>query len=141
MTNPLTTYDGAEPGREICRGQTHLTQTDIDGFCTLLGYDDPAFRADAPGGAVAPTSMSLAFGLRLGWEAQVFPPGVIRVGDENTYGVPARAGDFLTTALTITDRFERKGRRFLTYQMVTTNTRQEQVCCVRFTAIIPGGAR
>ena len=139
MSNPLTTYDGAELGHEICRGSTHLSQTEIDSFCALMGYDDPAFRADAAGGAVAPTSMALAFGLRLGWEEQVFPPGVIRVGDENTYGVPARAGDALTTTLVITDRFERKGRRFLTYQMITTNQRHEQVCQVRFTAILPGG--
>ena len=139
MTNPLTTYDGAEPGREICRGQIDLSQSEIDRFCALLGYDDPAYRAGAVGGAVAPTSMGLAFGLRLGWQAQVFPPGVIRVGDENTYGVPARAGDALTTTLVITDRFERKGRRFLTYQMITTNQRHEQVCQVRFTAILPGG--
>ena len=141
MSNPLTSYEGAEPGREICRGRIEITQAEIDRFCALMGYDDPAYRADAPDGAIAPTSMSLAFGLRLGWEEQVFPPGVIRVGDENTYGVPARAGDALTTTLVIADRFERKGRRFLTYEMVTTNQRAEQVCCVRFTAIIPEGAR
>lgn len=133
----MTSYDGAELGREICRGQIELSQIEIDRFCALLGYDDPVYRAGAPGGSVAPTSMCLAFGLRLGWQAQVFPPGVIRVGDENTYGVPARAGDALTTTLVITDRFERKGRRFLTYEMVTTNQRHEQVCCVKFTAILP----
>ena len=137
MTNPLTTYEGAELGREICRGRIDLSQDEIDRFCALMGYDDPDHRSGTPGGAVAPSSMSLAFGLRLGWEAQVFPPGVIRVGDENTYGVPARAGDVLITTLVITDRFERKGRRFLTYEMVTTNQRQEQVCRVRFTAILP----
>lgn len=137
MTNPLTSHEGAELGREICRGQIALTQAEIDRFCALMGYDDPAYRADAAGGAVAPTSMCLAFGLRLGWEEQVFPPGVIRVGDENTYGVPARAGDVLTTTLVITDRFERKGRRFLTYQMDTANQRQEQVAQVKFTAILP----
>ncbi len=141
MINPLTTYDGADLGREICRGQIALSQAEIDRFCALMSYDEPAYRAGAPGGAVAPTSMCLAFGLRLGWEAQVFPPGVIRVGDENTYGVAARAGDVLTTTLVITDRFERKGRRFLTYEMVTTNQRQDLVCRVKFTAIIPGGTR
>lgn len=133
----MTSYDGAELGREICRGLIELSQTEIDRFCALMGYDDPVYRAGAPGGSVAPTSMCLAFGLRLGWQAQVFPPGVIRVGDENTYGVPARAGDALTTTLVITDRFERKGRRFLTYEMVTTNQRHELVCCVKFTAILP----
>ena len=66
MTNPLTTYEGAELGREICRGRIDLSQDEIDRFCALMGYDDPVFRAGAVGGAVAPTSMCLAFGLRLG---------------------------------------------------------------------------
>ncbi|MBW3095978.1 MaoC family dehydratase [Pseudohoeflea coraliihabitans] len=137
MSNPLTTFEGAELGREVCRGRIALTQEEIDRFCSLMGYDDAAFRAGPSGGGIAPTSMCLAFGLRLGWEEQVFPPGVIRVGDENTYGVPARAGDVLTTTLVITDRFERKGRRFLTYEMVTTNQVDDEVCKVRFTAILP----
>lgn len=135
--NALTTYHGAVLGREICSGRIVLTQAEIDRFCALMGYDDPACRAGAPGGAVAPTSMCLAFGLRLGWEERVFPPGVIRVGDENIYGVPARAGDVLITTLVITDRFERKGRRFLTYRMDTTNQHGAQVCRVQFTAIMP----
>jgi hypothetical protein len=134
MTNPLTTYFGAELGREVCRGQITLTQSEIDRFCGLMGYDSAQYQG------VAPTSMCLAFGLRLGWEAQVFPRGVIRVGDENNYGVPARAGDVLVTTLVITDRFERKGRRLLTYQMDTTNPSGQQVCRVKFTAIIPEGA-
>ena len=134
MTNPLTTYAGAELGREVCRGQITLNQTEIDRFCGLMGYDSTHYQG------LAPTSMCLAFWLRLGCEAQVFPRGVIRVGDDNTYGVPARAGDVLVTTLVITDRFERKGRRFLTYQMDTTNPAGQQVCRVKFTAIIPAGA-
>ncbi|WP_274631165.1 MaoC family dehydratase [Arvimicrobium flavum] len=137
MTNPLTTFEGATIGSPVCQGRIAVTQQDIDRFCALLGYDDAAYRADAPGGAVAPTSMCLTYGLRLGWEEDVFPPGAIRMGDENTYGVPARPGDTLTTALTIVDRFERKGRRFLKYEMTTVNQREEAVCTVAFTAIVP----
>jgi len=137
MTNPLTTFDGAEIGRQVCEGRMVVSQADIDSFCALMGYDHPAYRAGAPGGAVAPTSMCLTYGLRLGWEEDVFPPGAIRMGDENVYGVPARAGDALTTVLTIVDRFERKGRKFLKYEMVTSNQRGERVCTVAFTAIVP----
>jgi hypothetical protein len=137
MTNPLTTFEGAVIGREVCQGHIVVTQDDIDSFCRLMGYDDPAYRAGAASGAVAPTSMCLTYGLRLGWEEDVFPPGAIRMGDENVYGVAARAGDALTTTLTIVDRFERKGRRFLKYEMTTTNGAGETVCTVAFTAIVP----
>jgi acyl dehydratase len=135
--NPLTTYEGAVLGREVCRGEIHVAQADIDAFCALFGYDDPAFRADAPGGAVAPSSMGLTYGLRLGWEHQVFPPGVIRMGDENVHGHPVRAGDVLTTVLTIADRFEKKGRRFLSYEQVTRNQDGHMVCSITFAAILP----
>jgi hypothetical protein len=137
MVNPLTTYEGAAIGREVCRGRINVTQDDIDRFCGLFGYDDPSYRAGAPDGAVAPTSMCLTYGLRLGWEEDVFPPGAIRMGDENVYGVPARAGDDLTTVLTIVDKFVRRERKFLKYEMVTRNQAGELVCSVVFTAIIP----
>lgn len=135
--NPLTTFEGAVIGREVCEGRITVTQADIDGFCDLLGYDDPAYRADATGGPIAPPSMGLTYGLRLGWEENVFPPGAIRMGDENVHGIPARPGDVLTTVLTIRDKFERKGRKFLKYEMITRNQTGEMVCCVSFTAIVP----
>lgn len=131
MVNPLTTFDGAVVGRPVCEGTIALAQADIDRFCALMGYD-----AHARDGA-APTSMCLTYGLRLGWEEDVFPPGAIRMGDENVYGVAARAGDTLTTVLTIVDRFERKGRKFLAYEMVTRNQKAQMVCSVTFTAIVP----
>lgn len=137
MVDPLTTFEAAEIGRPLREGNIRLTQADVDAFCALLGYDDPAYRADAPGGPVAPTSMGLTFGLRLGWEADVFPPGAIRVGDRNRYGVPARPGDDLTTVLTITARFVRRERKFLEYEMVTRNRAGNLVCSVAFTAIVP----
>jgi acyl dehydratase len=137
MSDPAITYDGAEIGREICRGRLTLSQADVDRFCALMGYDDPAYRAGAIGGAVAPTSMCLAYGLRLGWEQEVFPQGAIRVQDENTFGAAARVGDVLTTVLVIADRFERNGRKILTYEMKTTNQFEAVVCVVRFSAIVP----
>ena len=137
MTTPLTTFEAAEIGRPVCEGRIAVTQDEIDRFCMLMAYDHPAYRADAPGGAVAPTSMCLTYGLRLGWEESVFPPGAIRMGDGNVYGVPARPGDTLTTVLTITDRFVKKERKFLKYEMVTTNQSGETVCTVAFTAIVP----
>lgn len=137
MVNAATTFEGAVIGRPVCQGTILVTQDDIDRFCDLLGYDDPGYRAGAEGGAVAPTSMGLTYGLRLGWEEQVFPPGAIRMGDENVYGVTARPGDTLTTVLTIADRFVRKERKFLKYEMVTRNQADDLVCSVTFTAIVP----
>lgn len=134
---PLASFEGAVIGAPVCAGKVAVTQEDIDRFCRLLGYDHPAYRGTDGGGGVAPPSMGLTYGLRLGWEEDVFPPGAIRVGDEVSYGVPARAGDLLTTTLRIVERFERKGRKFLKYEMATRNQSDALVCCVAFTAIVP----
>lgn len=135
--DPLTTFEGAKLGREVCEGFIHVTQSEIDAFCDLLGYDSPAYRAGAEGGPIAPPSMCLTYGLRLGWEHKVFPPGCIRMGDENVHGHPVRPGDDLRTALTIVDKFERKGRKFMKYEMTTTNQKDQLVCSITFTAIVP----
>jgi|TARA_B110000259_G_scaffold179894_1_gene219947 acyl dehydratase len=137
ITNPLTTFEGAELGREVCEGCIHVTQTEIDTFCNLLGYNDPAYKGDAVGGAIAPSSMGLTYGLRLGWENKVFPPGCIRMGDENVHGHPVRPGDDLRTVLTIVDKFKRKNRKFMKYKLRTTNQRDQLVCSITFTAIVP----
>ncbi len=130
-------YEGAVIGAKVCEGRMSVTQDDIDKFCAMMGYDDPAYRADAEGGAIAPVSMCLTYGLRLGWETDVFPEGAIRMGDENRYGVSARPDDNLVTVLRITKKFERKNRKFLDYEMTTSNQAGQMVCVVTLTAIVP----
>ena len=132
-TDPRFAWETARLHEVLCESVAESTAEEIDAFRALLGYPPTA-----PGATpVAPTSMGLTWGLRLGWEHSVFPPGVVRMGDEDRFGVPARAGDRLTTRLRIVDRFERKGRRFLKYEMRTCNQRDELVCEVVFAAILP----
>lgn len=129
MDRDAVAYDTAVLDTVVCEGCYDVTAGSIAEFCRLMGYD-----ADDE---TAPASMGLIYGLRLGWEHQVFPPGAIRVGDDDVFGVPARAGDRLLTQLRIVAKFERKQRRFLTYEMRTTNQRADLVCSVTFTAIVP----
>ena len=81
--------------------------------------------------------MGLTYGLRLGWENEIFPPGAIRMGDDDVFGVPARVGDRLMTQFRIVEKFERKNRKFMKYQMRTHNQASEMVCLVSFTAVVP----
>jgi len=133
MVDARFTWDSAVLNEVLCERQIEVRAEEIERFRALMGY--PPSPPDAI--AVAPTSMGLTYGLGLGWEHSIFPPGVVRMGDEDRFGVPARAGDTLTTRLRIVDRFERKGRRFLKYEMVTRNQRGERVCEVIFAAIMP----
>lgn len=133
MADPRFAYDSVELDVVLAEHRTVVTADEIEAFRRLLGYPPTA-----PGQvAVAPTSMGLTYGLRLGWEHDIFAPGVVRMGDEDRFGVPARAGDALVTRLRVVERFERKGRRFLKYEMRTHNQRAELVCEVVFAAIQP----
>lgn len=130
--NPDFCYDTARLGAVLCQGVCDVHAEDIRAFRELLGY------ADLPGDTtVAPPSMGLTYGLRLGWEHDIFPPGVVRMGDDDEFGVPAMAGDRLTTRFVITEKFEKKARRFLRYEMRTTNQTDALVCAIRFLALMP----
>ena len=129
----LATYETAVLDTVLCEGSYDVTAAEIEKFRRLMGYPE------TPDGAapVAPPSMGLIYGLRLGWEQSVFPPGAIRMGDDDVFGVPAVPGDHLVTQLVVTEKFERKNRKFLKYQMSTRNQDGALVCSVAFTAIVP----
>lgn len=130
--NQQFTYDAAPLGEVLCEGIAEVTAQEIAAFRTLMGYAESPVDPMA-----APTSIGLIYGLRLGWEHAIFPPGVIRMGDEDEFGVPARVGDVLRTAFSIVDKFTAKGRRFMRYEMRTLNQRQQLVCAIRFTGLVP----
>jgi hypothetical protein len=126
-------YETAHLNEVLCEGVWEVTAEGVERFRSLMEYP-----ATSPGETpTAPASMGLAYGLRLGWEHSIFPPGVVRMGDEDTFGVPARAGDRLVTRLRIVDKFEKRGRKFMKYEMVTRNQVEELVCSVVFTAVTP----
>jgi hypothetical protein len=133
MDSTAFAYDTARLNEVLCDGAYKVTADAIERFRRLMGYPQTK-TGEQP---VAPASMGLIYGLRLGWEHSVFPPGAIRMGDDDVFGVPARAGDELLTQLVIVDKFERKGRKFMKYEMSTRNQRNELVCSVTFTAIVP----
>lgn len=131
--NPDFSFDGARLDQVLCENSLTVTAADVENFRRLLGYP-----VTPPGQLpVMPTSMGLAYGLRLGWENAIFAPGVIRMGDEDVFGVPVCAGDQLVTQFRIIEKFERKSRKFMKYEMCTHNQTNQLVCSVRFTAIVP----
>lgn len=129
--NPDFCYETAKLGQVLCSGVCDVTAGDVERFRRLLGYE-----AAADSG-LAPSSMGLTYGLRLGWEHSIFPPGVVRMGDDDVFGVPARVGDRLTTTFSIVEKFEKKGRRFLRYEMRTINQDGALVCAISFVGLLP----
>ena len=131
--NPDFAFQTARLEQVLCEGSCSVVVEDVERFRRLMGY--PATPAGQV--PVAPQSMGLTYGLKLGWENAIFPPGAIRMGDEDVFGVPARVGDRLVTQFRIVEKFEKKERKFMTYEMRTCNQNGDLVCSVRFTAITP----
>ena len=131
--NPDFAYDTARLDQVLCEGVCTVAAEDVEKFRRLMGYPDTP-TGQVP---VTPPSMGLTYGLRLGWENEIFPPGAIRMGDDDVFGVPARVGDRLMTQFRIVEKFERKNRKFMKYQMRTHNQASEMVCLVSFTAVVP----
>ena len=129
--NPDFCYETAKLGQVLCSGACDVTAGDVERFRRLLGYEAAADPS------LAPSSMGLTYGLRLGWEHSIFPPGVVRMGDDDVFGVPARVGDRLTTTFSIVEKFEKRSRRFLRYEMRTINQRGALVCAISFVGLMP----
>ena len=131
--NPDFAYDTARLDQVLCEGNCTVTAAEVERFRQLMAYPE------TPPGEVpaTPASMGLTYGLRLGWENKIFPPGAIRMGDDDVFGVPARVGDRLVTQFCIVEKFERKNRKFMKYRMRTLNQAGEMVCAVSFTAVVP----
>lgn len=134
--NPDFCFDTARLNDVLCSGVCDITTEDVAKFLRLMGYEDDGKGNDASS-SIAPPSMGLIYGLRLGWEHSIFPPGVVRMGDDDEFGVPARAGDRLTTQFRIVGKFEKKERRFMRYEMRTQNQRDELVCSISFLGLVP----
>lgn len=131
--NPDFAFDTARLNTVLCEGTCLVEASAVEQFRQLMGYT-PTAPDQVP---VAPPSMGLTYGLRLGWEHAIFPPGAIRMEDEDVFGVAARVGDLLLTQLRIVGKFEKKNHRFMKYEMLTCNQAQDMVCTVSFTAIVP----
>ena len=129
--NPDFCYETAKLGQVLCSGVCEVTADEVQRFRSMLGYPSTGDIR------LAPSSMGLTYGLRLGWEHSIFPPGVVRMGDDDVFGVPARVGDRLTTTFSIVEKFEKKGRCFLRYEMRTINQDGELVCSISFVGLMP----
>ncbi len=136
-------FDEVKVGDFLGEGTYKVTKEEIARFAKLLGYDDPIYfneeyaKKTEYGGIITPPGMILVYGLYLDADLNQYPAGSVRMGDENEFFSPARPGDILKTTVTVSDRFVKKGRKFIKAKVETRNQKDEQICIVDYTCIIP----
>ncbi len=120
-----------------------VTKEEIARFAKLLGYDDPIYfdeeyaKKTEYGDIIAPPGMIFIFQLIATRKLKLFPPGTIRMGDDNEFFNPVRAGDVLKLRVTLSDKFVKKERKFVKARVDAVNQKDEKVCTVEYACIIP----
>ncbi len=127
-----------EPGWDCGGGTYTITKEEVDKFARLMG--DPN-----TGEANVPVGMFYIFGLRICWDRKVFIDQAVRAGDRITFYKSAKAGDTITTKLSIADKKEVKKEKdgkvrinkFLYINMNATHQDGEKIADVRMSFLLP----
>ena len=137
MTSPWRSYDSLTVGDSFPDRPARYTVTRevVDGFRRLTAGS----RADAaaPAGADASTvpPMLAAVYIRDAQTALKGPPGGIHAKQRFTFLHPVAVGDELDTVLTVKDKYERKGRRYVVLETRTRDRAGTEVTVGEIVAI------
>ena len=123
-----------------------VTREDIEKYVTVVGEtnaiyrDDEAARRAGFEGVVAPPMMVKDYAhftnVLLELEKPA-PAHSIHARSEYTYVKPARPGDVMTTTGIIAEKYERKGRKYITFELTTVNQKGETIVVNRHTSVWP----
>lgn len=109
-----------------------------------LCNDEQAAKAAGHDGLVAPPMFAVVYSSRALAPA-MFDPAVgmnfaamVHGSEDLTYGVPAIAGDRITTTAKVKDISERDGKGFYLFETESVNQRGENVCTAVWTLIVRG---
>lgn len=130
------TYDTAVVGQILGQTRSYATRESIRAYAEAMDDSDPIYwdeasaRAAGYPGVVAPpgyhlqyTNLKVAVG-----ERGYLPRGSIHSRSQYRLSGFVLAGDCLTTTVSVGDKFEKKGRKYLVYHVVVSNQREEILC-------------
>lgn len=139
-------YDFFFIGQELPAYTHTVTESEIDDFCnavptdTSIYLDDEAAKAAGLEGRVAPPMMVRRYAhfqnVLTGLEGTI-PGHSIHVSGNYDFLCPVRPGDTITTTGKVVDKFIKKGRKFISFELISTNQRGERVVLNRHTSVWP----
>ena len=119
-----------------------VTEEKIVNYCRAARYENPVYVNDAAAkamgfpGLFAPPTMLYTYAPQRRRTSGYIAPEESRDKSRSTpfastsihfQGGLVRPGDVITSTTTIADKFERRGRRFVTFRIVAHNQRDEKV--------------
>lgn len=139
-------YDFFYVGRELPVYIHTVTAEEIDDFCNYVQEKNPIYLDDTSarkaglGGRVAPPMMVIRYAhfqnVFTGFGAKI-PGHSLHAGGEYDFVNPVRPGDTITTTGKVTDKFIKRDRKYLAFELVSKNQRGETVVVNRHTSVWP----
>jgi acyl dehydratase len=139
-------YDFFSIGQVLPVYTRTVTLQEIDEFCdavptnTSIYRDDEAAKAAGLEGRVAPPMMVRQYAhfqnVLTGFDGTI-PGHSIHVSGSYEFLLPVMPGDTITTTGKVTDKFIKKGKKFLSFELISTNQRGEKVVVNHHTSIWP----
>lgn len=132
-------YDDLQPGAPLLEVEHVVDAAFIDAFCAATGDTNPWSLAGAPhlGSRVAPPGVATIFSTAiLGNPGVDRAPGDVHARQSWETLRPILEGQTIRTAGVVTDRFERKGRKWVEFQAISRNDENQVVAISRCTVVV-----
>jgi acyl dehydratase len=140
------TYDFFYVGQELPRYTHTVTEEEIDNFCKSFGEKNPVYldnrvaRKAGFDGRIAPPMMVRYYAhfqnLFKGFRETV-PGHSIHVSGEYSFLHPVRPGDTIVTKGKVVDKYIKKDKKFLTFELTSINQDGEVVVINVHTSMWP----
>ena len=135
-------YADFEVGHEFVT-EHELTADQVAEYFRIQGYQSPIFHdetaAHAAGfrGIPVPPVYATTYQFIAAVPGIRLPPGGVYAKQEFKIQAPCYVGDRLRTVISVHDKYERRGRRYIVFDAQSTNQNGEQVIWGRRTRIWP----
>jgi acyl dehydratase len=140
------TYDFFNKGQELPVYTHTVTEEEIDKYCRSTGEDNPVYLDDAAAreagleGRVAPPMMVRYYAHMqnvLGEYGLAVPGHSIHAAGEYQFLSAVRPGDTIKTSGRVIEKYIKKGRKYLSFELVSRNQRGEIAVLNRHTSVWP----
>jgi acyl dehydratase len=145
-TEPQLVYEFFRIGMQLPVYVHEVTKEEIDIYCKLLQERNPIYWNDETAkkmglqGRIAPPMFVRKYAhfqnVLKGFKAAI-PGHTIHASGEYHFLNPVRPGDTVTTTGTVIEKFTRRGRKFLSFELISKNQNGQTVVINRHTSIWP----
>ncbi len=136
-------YADLQVGRTFPPMDFAITAEIVDGYVEAVGDRTAAFHDREAAAELGVDGVLAPLGLWGVWGRQAYlqnhrmPDGGILAAQDMVYHAPVRVGDVLRVQATVAEKFERRGRNYVTIESQARNADDELCGIVRVTAIWP----